>query len=574
MHAKVDREWKREMLLRARASLLMVFLAAVSSAAAAEPSRVTGDGRIDDPIYLKQDGGSWFEVQRGPGGLVRLPSRVPETAALSALPSATSGLFEPFVAHPTGSWPEAVAIGDVTGDHLKDVLLVTSYYADTDNDYKLFVYRQQADGTLAAPVKYATAGTYTARPETVAVGDLNGDGRNDVVVGNRGAAIGVFYQDPSGTLDPVSLHATADSKCVRVSDLNHDGRADIVGAGWGTNSVTVFLQQTGGTLAAPVVYSAPHSGYDDLEIGDLNHDGLDDVVVMSGQLYATPNVSVLYQQPDGTLGELESRFVGVNMLSSGIGIGDVGDDDRNDLVVSYGGNRPSSKLAVFSQAADGSLPATPSAVDSYDAPQAVDVDDVSGDRRGDVLVAHGGWNALGVYVQATGTLGPEALEPIPYATRYNPHGLEVGDINNDGLPDVVIADYNNGLVVLLHVPGRPTQFYPVTPCRLLDTRTSGQPLLAGSDRSMTAIGACGVPTDARAVAVNATAISPGAAGHLVLYPWGAAPLTSTINFAAGLTRANNAIAQIGPSGEVRVHCAMPGSTASVHLAVDVFGYFR
>jgi hypothetical protein len=269
-------------------------------------------------------------------------------------------------------------------------------------------------------------------------------------------------------------------------------------------------------------------------------------------------------------GGLTSRFVGTSLLTSGIGVGDVSADGRSDLVASYGGNSPSSKLALFTQAPDGSLPTTPTSLASYDIPEPVEVADISGDRRGDVLVAHGGWNALGVYVQAAG-----ALEPIPYASRYNPHGLAVGDINSDGLRDVVIADYNNGLVVLRHVAAPPADYFTVTPCRLLDTRVSGPALTANSDSSFMVAGSCGVPTDVRAVALNVTAVSPGDRGHLTLFPWGAVPATSTVNFSAGTTRANDFVAAVGADGEVRVHCSLPaGSAASVHFVVDVYGYFR
>ena len=119
---------------------------------------------------------------------------------------------------------------------------------------------------------------------------MNGDGRKDVVVGNSGDAIGVFYQNASGTLDPVSLHPTDDSGRVRIADLNHDGRLDIVGTGWATDTVGVLLQQADGTLAAPVVYSAPAVG-GDLEVGDLNGDGWADVAVLGSG--ATRRLSAL-----------------------------------------------------------------------------------------------------------------------------------------------------------------------------------------------------------------------------------------------------------------------------------------
>lgn len=70
----------------------------------------------------------------------------------------------------------------------------------------------------------------------------------------------------------------------------------------------------------------------------------------------------------------------------------------------------------------------------------------------DVLTVHGGWNAVGVFLQQNGTLSPYSLYTIPYATRYKPQGFDVGDINSDDLPDLAIADYNHGLVVLYHTP--------------------------------------------------------------------------------------------------------------------------
>ncbi len=454
--------------LRVRAATwLVVALFLGSGTVLAEPQPAPSLRQPDERTYLKQDGGNWFEVRRGPAGLEQHPSAAPRAVAAPApaalLSAQPSGLFEPYTAVATGSWPEAVAIGDVTGDGRNDVALVTSFYFDAANDYMLFVFPQLPNGTLDAPVKYPAAGTYGSSPETVAIGDVNNDGRNDVVVGNAGDAIGVFYQNPSGTLDPVSLHPTADSKCVRIADLNHDGRLDIVGGGWGTDTVTVLLQQAGGTLAAPVVYSAPHAGWDDLEVGDLNGDGWADVAVTSAQGVATVSISVLYQQGDGTLGGLVNRSIAGPEWPSGVAVGDVSGDGRKDLVASYGGNQPSSGLAVFAQDGSGVLAASPTTYASYDIPEPVEAADVNGDGKPDVLVLHGGWNALGVYLQTAGALGSEVLEPVPYASHYNPHGLAVGDIDSDGRPDVVLADYNNGLVILRHAhPPTITGFTPTS----------------------------------------------------------------------------------------------------------------
>jgi hypothetical protein len=138
-------------------------------------------------------------------------------------------------------------------------------------------------------------------------------------------------------------------------------------------------------------------------------------------------------------------------LTHGVAVGDVNGDSLQDVVVTYGGNSPSSKIGVFLQNRTRTLqPAI--TYDSYDIPEPVAIADVNNDGRQDVILAHGGWVALGVYLQGrNGSLLPEELYPLPYATHYNPQGLAVGDINDDGLNDVVIADYNNGLVVLYNI---------------------------------------------------------------------------------------------------------------------------
>jgi fibronectin type 3 domain-containing protein len=147
--------------------------------------------------------------------------------------------------------------------------------------------------------------------------------------------------------------------------------------------------------------------------------------------------------------------VGVaNTLTQGIGVGDVTGDGRNDVVATYGGNRPAARVAVFAQKADGTL-AAPVAYPSYDIPQPVEVADFNHDGVGDVVTLHTEWFEAGLYRGAAGgALGSEELYEIP-GGDFLPHGLAVGDLNGDGWPDVAFADNNGFLGILRNAAGRP-----------------------------------------------------------------------------------------------------------------------
>lgn len=120
-------------------------------------------------------------------------------------------------------------------------------------------------------------------------------------------------------------------------------------------------------------------------------------------------------------------------------------------------------------------------------------------------------------------------------------------------------------------------FHTVSPCRVFDTRDPAGPwggprLAAGADRTFVVGGRCGVPATARAVSVNVTVTEPTDFGFLTLFPAGGiVPLTSTINFRPGQTRANNAAVTLGAAGDLVVRAGM--ASGGVHVLLDVNGYF-
>ena len=175
-----------------------------------------------------------------------------------------------------------------------------------------------------------------------------------------------------------------------------------------------------------------------------------------------------------------------------------------------------------------------------------------------VILAAGGM----VTFTVTGTVGVGAL------TLVN----EVSIHTYTDVWDPVSA--NNQAATTAYVR-EPTQAYVVTPCRVIDTRSSPPALGANSERGISVAGLCGVPADARAVAVNVTAVNPGESGNLRLFPGYPRPLASALNFAAGRTRAGNAIVALSSFGWLVVRCDMSlDSTASTHFVMDVYAYFK
>lgn len=126
-------------------------------------------------------------------------------------------------------------------------------------------------------------------------------------------------------------------------------------------------------------------------------------------------------------------------------------------------------------------------------------------------------------------------------------------------------------------PPGPQDFYTVSPCRLLDTRlaygpTGGPALPSVMPRVLVTTGRCGIPANARALALNVAVLDPPGSGNVRLFPGDLDAVgTSTINFSTGYTRANNAIVPLAASGSGAL--SLLSSVPNVHVVLDVTGYF-
>ncbi|MGI8810705.1 MAG: FG-GAP-like repeat-containing protein [Acidimicrobiales bacterium] len=337
-----------------------------------------------------------------------------------------------------GSWAKSVVVGDFTGDGRQDVVMGTGWYYSPDNDNKLFLFRQATTGALHPPVRLATDGDGIDDDMAPAAGDVDGDGKTDLVLATL-KGIDVFLQR-NGGLSLDRLIELPGARQVSLVDLDTNGHLDLV---VNTNGGLVTLLGTGaGAFGPPTAVNA--SRYVEIETGDVTGDSRVDIVGLREN-----NVEVLARRADGTFAEPVLHHVhDYANMSRGLALGDLNGDGRNDVAVSIGVNKPGSMIDVFMQTAGGTL-GPPAALPSYDIPQALVAADMNMDGRTDLVTVHGGWNRAGIYTQGPdGTMGPEELFAMPYASHYPPKGLAIGDFSGDGSPDLAAADYNNGLVVL------------------------------------------------------------------------------------------------------------------------------
>ncbi|HEX7833813.1 MAG TPA: hypothetical protein VF787_29440 [Thermoanaerobaculia bacterium] len=126
------------------------------------------------------------------------------------------------------------------------------------------------------------------------------------------------------------------------------------------------------------------------------------------------------------------------------------------------------------------------------------------------------------------------------------------------------------ILAITERPAGSTLLYLVTPCRLYDSRNVGGALPSAWERSIDATTAgCGIPSDAKAIAVNVTAVNPAGSGFLALFgeSWSG---TSSLNYRTGKTRASNGIVPLSPSGAFTVY----NVGSPTNFIVDVSGYFK
>ncbi len=354
-------------------------------------------------------------------------------------PAAGQGFSNTRTDYATGGNPRCIVVADVNADGRPDLI--------TANRGVNTVSVRLASGA-AGNFDPVFTDYYTGfAPSGLAVADVNGDGRPDLVTANTaGNSVSVRLAD-SAVPGRFELARTdylvgTGPNSVAVADVNADGRPDLVTASGGGLGVCLAAGAAGAFVVATTSALHPGITHVNMALVDVNADGRPDIV-LAPIGYIDVGVGLANPVVPGTF--LSSVSYGALSYIRSLAVADVNGDGRPDLVTS---NQFDDVIVRLAAGAAGAFAATYASYPTDNDPTSVAVVDVNADGRPDLVTATP-TGAISVRLAA----GPAGAFATTRTTYYDRSGfigtlwdLTLADVNADGRPDIITVDERNSLV--------------------------------------------------------------------------------------------------------------------------------
>jgi FG-GAP-like repeat/Thrombospondin type 3 repeat/FG-GAP repeat len=370
------------------------------------------------------------DLAAGSNGLIPFDS----TGGIIVLPGNENGAF---AAQQGFGFPhlEDVAAGDLNGDGRKDLIVI---------DGNLFVFLAESDGRFV-PLPPLSLGFY---PRRVALGDFNLDGNLDLVTANYSNDVAILAGNGDGTFQPgLRVPVLYYPNAIVVADFNGDGIEDVALGTEGPTSnqspgfVSVLLGRGDGTVGLAQMFPVRASpGV--LVLGDFNDDGKIDIAAR-----CIDGISILLGGGDGTFSPVAGIAAGGSYPRSSMAAGDFDGDGRKDLAVPlFDSDQPGfSEVLIFLGNGDGTFSSRQIYFPLSGSPQSIAAADFNADGRLDLAVGlRGGLTSHypGTVRLLLGNGGGGFESADVFHAMEMPGSLLADDLDKDGRPDLIVAGFS------------------------------------------------------------------------------------------------------------------------------------
>ncbi|CAF2739210.1 unnamed protein product [Rotaria sp. Silwood2] len=359
--------------------------------------------------------------------------------------------FGAMMTYPTGigSFPTGLAVNDFNSDGRIDI--AAADYG-TDNVIVLIGY---GNGSFASMMYFSTGDN--SRPFSVAIADLNRDGCLDIAVANSGSdTVGILIGYGNGNFATIMTYSTGDGSypvAIIISDLNKDNCLDIVVVNQNTGNIGILLGYGNGSLASQVTYSIGRYGSPwSAVVSDLNNDGTLDIATAN---YNLNSIGLFTGYGNGTFRKMVAYSTGTGSLPRYVTVGDMNNDNRLDIImVNYGTN---DVIIYFGYKNGVYYEGKPYSIGNEAGPISLAIGDFNNDGRSDFVVANLMADEIGVFLGYGSELFG-SLVTYDVGSGSQPRTAAIGDFNSDGKSDIVVANYGTNNVAILLGDGY-TNFY-------------------------------------------------------------------------------------------------------------------